>query len=118
MEKEKLIKALRCVSTPNPQDRNCEDCPYNIKEPIDKDDPLVINSNLEDREYWESCDLDRIGLDAADYIEQIEEKLLTQAAELLSPKMMCVKCELTCGPYERNNMCADRVKNWLKENIE
>lgn len=118
MEKEKLIKALRCSATVKTDDTDCINCPYRLIEPIDKDDPLFVNSDFGDKEYWESCDLEKMALDAADYIEQIEEKLLTQAAELLSPKMMCVKCELTCGPYERNNMCADRVKNWLKENIE
>lgn len=47
----------------------------------------------------------------------MEDNILTQAAELLAPKMLCVKCGLGCGQYERNNMCSKKVKNWLKENI-
>ena len=93
MEKEKLIKALRCSAAVKTEETDCSNCPYRVIEPIDKDDPLFINSDFEGKEYWKSCDLDKMALDAADYIEQIEEKLLTQAAELLSPKMMCVKCE-------------------------
>lgn len=117
MDRIALIKALRCSATVHHEEKNCEECPYRTLEPIDKDDPLFINSDLGDKEYWESCNLDQMALDAAELLENMEDNILTQAATLLAPKMMCVKCGLGCGQYERNNMCSKKVKNWLKENI-
>lgn len=117
MDREILIKALRCSATVKPKDWNCAECPYRTLEEVDDRIPCPPDVEENGKKYWESCDCDRIVLDAAELLENMEDNILTQAAALLAPKMMCVKCGLGCGQYERKNMCSAQVKNWLKENI-
>lgn len=53
---EEIILALRCISTPVTGDELCEGCHYHVVETV------------KGKEYV-SCDIDRIGLDAADELE-------------------------------------------------
>lgn len=66
-DKEKEIaRALRCTSTPGDHTSNCEQCPYWKKE--------QLNGRLKEKlgtDTWTSCDIDKIGLDAANLIERL-----------------------------------------------
>ena len=64
-EKEN-VRALRCTSTPGDHTSNCEQCPYWKKE--------QLNGRLKEKlgtDTWTSCDIDKVGLDAADLIERL-----------------------------------------------
>lgn len=59
VRREELIRALRCISTAGGS-AGCERCPYLVAEIVEG-------------EPYESCDMDRIGLDAADLLEQLTQ---------------------------------------------
>lgn len=67
MSCEDIIRALRCISTPGDHTSNCEQSPYWKKE--------QLNWRLKEKlgtDTWTSCDIDKVGLDAADRIERLE----------------------------------------------
>lgn len=66
MSCEDIIRALRCISTPGDHTSNCEQCPYWKKE--------QLNWRLKEKlgtDAWTSGEIDKVGLDAADRIEQL-----------------------------------------------
>lgn len=66
MTYEEIIQALRCTSTPGDHTSNCEQCPYWKKE--------QLNGQLKEKlgtDTWASCDIDKVGLDAAALIERL-----------------------------------------------
>ena len=66
MTTKEIVRALRCTSTPGDHTSNCEQCPYWKKE--------QLNGRLKEKlgtDTWTSCDIDKVGLDAADLIERL-----------------------------------------------
>ena len=55
---EQLIRALRCSSSPMPDDNGCKTCPHGVIEMWREEEIL-------------SCDCDRIGMDAAVRLEEL-----------------------------------------------
>lgn len=66
MTNEEIVQALRCTSTPGDHASNCEQCPYWKKEQLDGRLKEKLGTDT-----WASCDIDKIGLDAADLIERL-----------------------------------------------
>ena len=67
MTDKEIMMSLRCISAPGDHTSNCEKCPYWKKE--------QLNGRLKEKlgtDTWESCDIDKVGLDAADRIERLE----------------------------------------------
>lgn len=62
---EEIIKALRCSGSPGGPE-SCDGCPYVFLERLPKDVRGAFG-----REYLESCDTDRIVLEAADLLESL-----------------------------------------------
>lgn len=62
MKPEAIIKALRCSATPGEHD--CTGCPYLLKEKLNEE--LAEKFGCEE---VESCDVDKIALDAAELLE-------------------------------------------------
>ena len=88
MRDTNLVNALRCVSTAGGPMGDCKKCPFYKTEPIPED--LAGKVNLKE---WSSCDVDAVGLAAADRIEaqakEIEKlrgqnKQLREAAALVT----------------------------------
>ena len=66
MTDKEIVQALRCISAPGDHTSNCEQCPYWKKE--------QLNGRLKEKlgtETWTSCDVDKVGMDAADLIERL-----------------------------------------------
>ena len=63
---KEIVQALRCTSTPGDHTSNCEQCPYWKKE--------QLNGRLKEKlgtDTWTSCDVDKVGTDAANLIERL-----------------------------------------------
>lgn len=96
LKPEELVKALRCTSTPGKPTGDCEMCPYYRRE--------NLNDELKEKlgtDKWTSCDIDKVGTDAADQIER-DQKEIAELREKL-PKWISVKKRLPI----------DRLKKYL-----
>ena len=96
LKPEELVKALRCTSTPGGPTGDCKMCPYYRRE--------NLNDELKEKlgtDTWTSCDVDKVGMDAADQIEH-DQKEIAELREKL-PKWISVKERLPI----------DRLKKYL-----
>lgn len=76
LKPEELVKALRCTATPGGPTGDCEMCPYYRRE--------NLNDELKEKlgtDTWTSCDIDKVGMDAADQIER-DQKEIAELREL------------------------------------
>ena len=64
MRDQELVNALRCVSTAGGPMGNCKKCPFYKTEPVPEE--LAGKVNLTE---WSACDVDAVGLAAADQLE-------------------------------------------------
>ena len=77
MTTEEIIQALRCTSTPGGLHEDCTGCPYYRKEQLDAElkEKLGVDT-------WPSCDVNKVGMDAADLIERLTEEVADLRKEL------------------------------------
>ena len=66
MTDKEIIQALRCTSTPGGLHEDCTGCPYYRKEQLGAElkEKLGVDT-------WPSCDVNKVGMDAADIIERL-----------------------------------------------
>ena len=66
MTDKEIVQALRCTSTPGSLHEDCTGCPYYRKEKLDAElkEKLGVDT-------WISCDVNKVGMDAADLIERL-----------------------------------------------
>lgn len=66
MTDKEIIQALRRTSTPGGLYEDCTGCPYYRKEQLDAElkEKLGVDT-------WPSCDVNKVGMDAADLIERL-----------------------------------------------
>lgn len=66
MTGQEIVQALRCTSTPGGLHEDCTGCPYYRKEQLDAElkEKLGVDT-------WPSCDVNKVGMDAADLIERL-----------------------------------------------
>lgn len=76
MKTEEIVKALRCVSSAG-HESGCESCPYYLAENIPEDMRETFGSDV-----LYSCDIDRVGLDGADLIQQLTDRCARYAEEI------------------------------------
>ena len=81
MRDQELVNALRCVSTAGGPIGDCKKCPFCKTEPVPKN--LAETVSLTE---WSSCDVDAVGLAAADRIEAQTKEIDALRNEL------CLKC--------------------------
>lgn len=96
MKDQELVNALRCVSTAGGPMGDCKKCPFYKTEPVPED--LAGKVNLTE---WASCDVDAVGLAAADRIanqstniaalQQEIEKLRAQNEQLREAAALVTK---------------------------
>lgn len=66
MKSQELVQALRCTSTPDGPTGDCEKCPYWKTEQLTAEQKEKLGVDA-----WTSCDVDKVGMDAADLIERL-----------------------------------------------
>lgn len=66
MTDKEIVQALRCTSTPGGPTGDCEKCPYWKIEQLTAEQKEKLGVDT-----WTSCDIDKVGLDAADLIERL-----------------------------------------------
>lgn len=77
LKPEELVKALRCTATPGWATGDCEMCPYYRRE--------NLNDELKEKlgtDTWTSCDIDKVGMDAADQIERDRNEIAELKAKV------------------------------------
>ena len=83
MTRQEIVQALRCISTPGDHTSNCEQCPYWKKE--------QLNGRLKEKlgtDTWASCDVDKVGMDAADLIERLTAENAARRFQKLGVEMI------------------------------
>lgn len=66
MTRQEIVQALRCTSTPGGPTGDCEKCPYWKTEQLTAEQKEKLGVDT-----WTSCDIDKVGTDAADLIERL-----------------------------------------------
>lgn len=66
MTDKEIVQALRCTSTPGGPTGDCEKCPYWKTEQLTAEQKEKLGVDT-----WTSCDIDKVGTDAADLIERL-----------------------------------------------
>lgn len=66
MTEKEIVQALRCTSTPGGPTGDCEKCPYWKTEQLTAEQKEKLGVDT-----WTSCNIDKVGLDAADLIERL-----------------------------------------------
>ena len=74
---KEIVQALRCTSTPGGPTGDCEKCSYWKTEQLTAEQKEKLGVDT-----WTSCDIDKVGTDAADLIE----RLTAENAELREKK--------------------------------
>lgn len=77
MSDQELIQALRCTSHPGGPVGDCKKCPFWAVEKLDKDMAKEVGTSE-----WTSCDIDRIGIVAADWIANQNTHILALQKEI------------------------------------
>lgn len=88
MTKE-IVQALRCTSTPGSLHEDCTGCPYYRKEQLDAElkEKLGVDT-------WPSCDIDKVGTDAANLIERLTAENAALKKEIRKAGcMFCARLE-------------------------
>lgn len=96
---KELIEALRCSASPYPKNVDCKSCRYRLLEPVNDKIPVPHDTVIDEVKYWESCDVDRIALDAADALEKQEVYKWIHVSERLpeTDDLMLVSCRTKKG---------------------
>lgn len=77
LKPEELVKALRCTSTPGKPTGDCEMCPYYRRENLNDELKEKLGTNT-----WTICDIDKVGMDAADQIEHDRREIAELKAKV------------------------------------
>lgn len=99
MTDQEIVQALRCTSTPGGHASNCEQCPYWKKE--------QLTGRLKEKlgtDAWTSCDIDKIGLDAANLIERLTAENAKAEAER-DALIKQIKERHDCLDCKHNDFC-------------
>lgn len=76
MDTHEIIRALRCSASTGEHD--CHGCPYLVKEKLSDELKKVLSGGDADKAKalgdYQSCDVDKIAMDAAEALERIAQK--------------------------------------------
>ena len=98
LKPEELAKALRCTATPGGPTGDCEMCPYYRRE--------NMNDELKEKlgtDTWTSCDIDKVGMDAADQIERDQKEIAELKAKVEQYRALIPSWMIPMSPKEDNH---------------
>lgn len=78
MQTTEIVKALRCISAPDAEERHCENCPFCVKEVLDAEYTAIFGGGEVD-----ACDCDAVGNLAADRLEELLDRCARYAEETM-----------------------------------
>lgn len=102
MKDQDLVNALRCVSTAGGPIGDCKKCPFCKTEPVPKNLKKTVTLTE-----WSSCDVDAVGLAAADRIANQSTHILALQKEIagLRKAVRWVHDGLYLCDPEKNTVC-------------
>lgn len=102
MSNQELIQALRCTSAPGGPIGDCEKCPFWKKKKLTPEQSEQLGTDA-----WASCDIDRIGLEAADRLANQNTHILALQKEIagLRKAVRWVHDGLYLCDPEKNTVC-------------
>lgn len=109
MKDQELVNALRCASTAGGPMGDCKKCPFYKMEPVPKNLKKAVNLTE-----WSSCDVDAVGLAAADRIanQSTHIAVLQQEIEKLRGDLKLHRCA-TCDFWRENDpRCMNGQSQW------
>lgn len=109
MRDQELVNALRCVSTAGGPIGDCKKCQFCKTEPVPKNLKKAVNLTE-----WSSCDVDAVGLAAADRIANQSTHIaaLQQEIEKLRGDLKLHRCA-TCDFWRENDpRCMNGQSQW------
>lgn len=109
MRDQELVNALRCVSTAGGPMGDCKKCPFYKTEPVPED--LAGKVNLTE---WSSCDVDAVGLAAADRIANQSTHIaaLQKEIEKLRGDLKLHRCATCDFWWENDPRCMNGQSQW------
>ena len=85
---KKIVQALRCASTPGGPTGDCEKCQYWKTEQLTAEQKEKLGVDT-----WTSCDIDKVGTDAANLIERLTaENAALRERNTMEKKILDVTC--------------------------
>ncbi len=108
MTDKEIIQALQCTSTPGSLHEDCTGCPYYRKEQLDAElkEKLGVDT-------WPSCDVNKVGMDAADLIERLTEEVADLRKELERKDMVIVLAQRKQTEAEAERDALREKKRWI-----
>ena len=99
IDAKEIVQALRCTSTPGSLHEDCTGCPYYRKEQLDAElkEKLGVDT-------WPSCDIDKVGTDAANLIERLTAENAKAEAER-DALLEQIKARRSCSDCKHFDYC-------------
>ena len=114
MTGKEIVHALRCTSTPGSLHEDCTGCPYYRKEKLDAElkEKLGVDT-------WPSCDVNKVGMDAADLIERLTAENVVlpdgQASVIESLRKEIEWKDMVIALAQRKQVEAEEERDTLRE---
>lgn len=108
MTEKEIVQALRCTSTPGGPQEDCTGCTYYRKEQLDAElkEKLGVDT-------WPSCDVNKVGMDAADIIERLTAENADLRKELEWKDMVIALAQRKQAEAEAERDALREKQRWI-----
>ena len=108
MTDKEIVQALRCTSTPGSLHEDFTGCPYYRKEKLDAElkEKLGVDT-------WPSCDIKKVGMDAADLIERLTAENADLRKELEWKDMVIALAQRKQAEAEAERDALREKQRWI-----
>lgn len=108
MKERDIAQALRCTSTPGGQTGDCEKCPYWKTEQLTAEQKEKLGVDT-----WTSCDIDKVGTDAADLIERLTAENAALGKEIEWKDMVIALAQREQAKAEAERDALREKQRWI-----
>ena len=108
MTGQEIVQALRCTSTPGSLHEDCTGCPYYRKEKLDAElkEKLGVDT-------WPSCDVNKVGMDAADLLERLIAENADLRKEIEWKDMVIARAQREQAKAEAERDALREKQRWI-----